>query len=496
MSLRTSFCATCAAFLLISESSRGDEVIEWNNAWLAAIRATGGPPCPISRAGAMLHVAIYDAVNSIERTHEPYVMFENVPATASKEAAVALAGHRMLSMLYGSNSSLQAMFDQLRDAQLSAIPDGPDKIAGMNLGTTCANGIMSIRANDNSDLKVPYPLGGFPGDWQPTPPDYTYPPASPHWPLVTPWTLVRPDQFRPIGPCGFTSMWALLASPCYAAQFQDVKAYGALNSTVRTAEQTLIARFWANDRDGTYKPPGHLNDIAQVVAANNGNTMSQNARLFALLNLALADAGIVAWDAKYSTDIDFWRPITGIRHASVDGNPLTIQDRTWEPLSNDPQVNGFTPPFPAYTSGHATFGAAHAAVLEKFYRTDTMNYTISSDDTPGVFRAYTSFSQAALENGRSRIYLGVHWQFDADDGFQTGQELGHFVVANYLRRIGDTNGDCHVNIDDLFNVIGAWGPCPPPSLSTCPADVHPVGGNGNVNVDDLFAVLAAWGPCP
>lgn len=479
-----------AGILLVGRSARADVVLDWNNAWLQAIRVTGGPPCPISRAGAMLHAAMYDAINSIERTHEPYVAFEAVVPTASREAAIATAARDVLSNLYGGNATLQAYFDALRNLHLRSIPNGPNKTAGITCGAACAIAMINHRANDNSGNFIPYILGGNPGDWQPTMPDFTFPPASPHWPLVTPWTMTSGDQFRPSGPGGYSTMSALLASPIYTANFNDVKELGAINSATRTAEQTLIGRFWANDRNGTYKPPGHLNYIAQVVAINQGNTLSENARLFALLNIAMADSGIAAWDAKYSTNIDLWRPITGIRMASVDGNAATVQDRAWEPLSNNPAVNGFTPPFPAYVSGHATFGATHAAVLEDFYRTDSISYTIGSDDTPRVFRTYHSFTEAALENGRSRVYLGVHWQFDADDGFIIGQALGHQAVASYLRRIGDTNGDCDINIDDLVNVITAWG------TSAHQFDIAPPGGNGIVDIDDLVQVITHWGACP
>jgi membrane-associated phospholipid phosphatase len=461
-----------------------DVVTDWNTMYIEAIRQTGGPPCPIARAGAIVHAAMYDAINSIVQTHEPYAMPTTAPATTSQEAAIAVAAHDALSAVY-PQPELLAMFDAMLAAHLDAIPDGPDKDAGMALGGTCAAGIMALRANDGADNDDPYVFGKGPGHWIPTPPDYTAP-LSPNWPGVTPFTMTSSDQFRPLalGPAGYTNMTDLLLSPEYAAAYDDVKSIGAIDSATRTAEQTLIARFWANDRDGTFKPPGHLNYIAQVVADQQGNTLFENARLFALLNLALGDAGIVAWDTKYSYDIDLWRPITGIRQGNTDGNPATIVDMRWTPLSHDPEVNGFTPAFPAWASGHATFGAAHAAVLREFYGTDAITITIGSDDTPGEFRTYDTLTEAAIENGRSRVYLGVHWQLDADAGYDAGTRLGAYVVQNFLRPLDEAPT---YGLDDLLAVLANWGECP--GGPSCPGDLD---GDGLVGLDDLLVVLSNW----
>jgi hypothetical protein len=304
----------------------------------------------------------------------------------------------------------------------------------MAVGLSCANGMMDLRAKDGSAVMMAYKASKKAGMWIPTFPDFTMP-FNPDWPGVTPWTLLNAEQFRPVGPAGYSNLKDLLRSPEYAAAFDEVKSLGSLHSTARTEEQTLVAQFWANDRDGTHKPPGHLNEITQVIAANQCNTFSENARLFALLNLALADAGIVSWDCKYATSIDLWRPITGIRNAHKDHNSQTEADSGWQPLSNDPAVNGFTPPFPAWISGHATFAATHAAVLREFYGTNELTFTITSDDTPGIERTYNSLDAIARENGVSRIYLGVHWRMDFEDGYTAGTALGEWVVANFLRPV-------------------------------------------------------------
>jgi hypothetical protein len=425
--------ATAGALALLGAASAAsaDVVTDWNGVWLQAIRATGGPPCPIARAGAILHVAIYDAVNSVDRSHEPYGALHDAEPGVSREAAAATAAHRVLGELY-PDPALHEIFDAQLAAHLEAIPDGPAEEAGKALGTASADGILALRSDDGSGDETPYEVGDRPGDWVRTPPDFSDP-ASPHWPRVTPWTLERADQFRPDGPAGYTDMETLLRSPSYAAAYDEVKRLGAIDSTERSAEQTLVARFWANDRDGTYKPPGHLNLVTQVIAADRGNALSENARLFALVNLALADAGIVAWDAKYATPIDLWRPVTGIRRGGQDRNPRTRPAPHWTPLSHDPTVNGFTPPFPAWVSGHATFAAAHAAVLRGFFGTDVITFTIPSDDTPGVSRTHHSLDAAARENGLSRIYLGVHWRMDFEDGYDAGTALGEWVVESQLR---------------------------------------------------------------
>jgi hypothetical protein len=360
----------------------------------------------------------------------------------------------------------------------------------MKLGTDCADGIMAMRKSDGSDNSTPYDYGDQPGDYVATPPAFDDA-WGPNWHLVTPWCMLTGDQFRPVGPPGYAEgdMTALLTSAEYTANYNDVKELGALDSKTRTEYETETARFWANDRDGTFKPPGHLLYITDVVAENEGHTLEEKARLFALVALGMADAGVAAWDSKFATPIDLWRPVTGIVQGDTDGNDDTEADPAWVPLSHDPDINGFTPPFPAYISGHATFGAVHAAVLSGFYGTDDKTFTIGSDDTPGVFRTYNSFSEAALENGRSRIFLGVHWQFDADGGYEVGTALGQWVLANYLRRFGDVNADGVVSVSDLAQVITEWGGCPEePSL--CPGDMN---HDGNVDVQDLVLVIVNWG---
>jgi hypothetical protein len=217
-----------------------------------------------------------------------------------------------------------------------------------------------------------------------------------------------------------------LGSAAYAAALNEVKSLGRSTGSARTQDQTDIALFWA-DGANTSTPPGHWNRIAQDVAAAQGNTLAENARMFALLNLAEADAAICCWDNKYQ--FNFWRPITAIQLADQDGNAATDADPNWTPLIA-------TPPFPTYTSGHSTFSGAAAEVLKLFYGTDNVSFTTSAEGASGVDdRSFTSFSQASQEAADSRMYGGIHFRFDNEDGKQGGIALGQYVFANELQPI-------------------------------------------------------------
>src|SRR5438034_1433292 len=361
--------------LLISTLAHADVVTDWNNSALNAIRAGSTAPPIASRSLAILHASIYDAVNGIARTYEPYLVQSAVPAGASREAAASAAAHSALVNLFPAAA---ASFDALHAAILAGIPDGPHKAAGIVWGEFVANQILAARANDGSTAIVAPPGGSGPGMWIPTPPAFL-PYLLPQWGFVAPFGMNSSSQFRPPGPPS-------LDSERYAADYEEVKELGAAVGSTRTEEQSEIARFWA-DGAGTETPPGHWNSIAQTIAAARGNTLEENARLFALLNIALGDAAICAWDAKYT--FDFWRPVTAIAFA-------------------EPQLNWMsfivTPPFPDYTSGHSTFSAAAATVLPLFYDTEDLPFTTGSDFLPGVYRSFSTCMDAAEEAAVSRIY--------------------------------------------------------------------------------------------
>ena len=397
-----------------------DAVIDWNATLLNAIQASGqgglpGTPPPLAaRNQAIVHAAIYDAVNAIDRSHSSYLVDVDLSEVedASPEAAAVGAAYEALLKLYPTQKTT---FDAQRDRSLAEIADGEAKEVGFALGVSVADQILELRSTDGADTaQRPYTPGTEPGHWEPTPPNYA-PALLPGWGEVIPFAISSSSEFLLDGPPEF-------GSDEYAEELNEVKALGAKNSTVRTAEQTQIAQFWAYDRPDTFRPPGQWNQIAEEVALKQGNTLEENARLFALLNIAEADAGITAWDAKYT--YDQLRPITAIRNADNDGNPDTTGDPNWEPLLT-------TPPFPDYISGHSTFGGAAGEILARFFG-DNTSFSVTSQELPGVTRSYGSFTQAADENGISRIYGGIHTHSANEDGLATGRNVANYVFEHIL----------------------------------------------------------------
>ena len=415
---------------------RGDVVLDWNAALLGVIRdwtTTSNDPYPnrivterppvAARNLAMVHAAMYDAVNSIQQTHQPYYVDIAAPIGASPVAAAAAAAHRVALQLYHESDEI-AIFNAALAEALATIPDGSAKTQGVTLGQQVGDAILALRSADGANANVAYTPGNEPGDWNRTFPDYL-PPLLTQWPNVKPFAITSGSQFRPVAP-------PALDSAEYAAAVDEVMQLGRLDSPTRTAEQTEIAIFWA-DGGGTFTPPGHWNQIAADVALVRGNTLAENARLFALLNIAEADAGIAVWDAKYAYNL--WRPIDAIRRGDTDGNGLTLADPTWTPLL-------VSPPFPTYTSGHSTFSGAADAVLTSFFGSN-VQFATQMDGHSGftqrplassqiMTRTFTSFTQAADEAGRSRIYGGIHFEFDNSAGLSAGRALGNYVVQHLL----------------------------------------------------------------
>jgi membrane-associated phospholipid phosphatase len=406
--------------LVTEERSGGrpDMVLRWNWAALEAIRADATPPPVAARNLAMVHVAIYDAVNAIRRTHQVFRFPAVAAPAASPEAAAASAAHSVLVALYPRQ---RAYFDHVLRKSLAEVPPGPGRDDGMDLGRFVAGKVLAWRQDDGADRATGrYTPRPIPGVWRPTPVGFR-PALLPQWGMVSPFAIRKGTQLRPLGPPALTSA-------AYTAAFREVKLLGGRDSKARTADQTQIAYFWA-DGAGTVTPPGHWNQLAQAVARQRGNTLAENARLFALLNVSLADAGILCWVIKFTHG--FWRPVTAITQADEDGNPDTDPDPDWLPLLE-------TPPFPAYTSGHSTFSGAAAAVLAHCFGTDHVAFEATSEGTPGVRRSYRGFWAAAEEAGQSRIYGGIHWQFDNMDGLAIGRHLGEYVCRNFLQPQGPT----------------------------------------------------------
>lgn len=391
-------------------ATKRDAVLQWNELVLQAIREDRSPPPLAARNLAIVHLAIFDAVNGVHSLHRPYLTEVRAVPWASAEAAAAGAAHRLLVTLYPKQ---QERFNRALAETLAPIPN-PGREAGVQLGQFVADKYLEWRSRDGAQVEGKYVARHANGRWQPTLPGYR-PPLLPNWGSVARFAIPKGSEQRVPGPRALTSAE-------YTAAYQEVKLVGAKNSRWRTPEQTQIALFWADDI-GTSTPPGHWNNITRDVARQQGNSLVENARLFALLNISLADAAILCWVCKF--DFEFWRPITGIR-ARDDGNPDTQPDPSWEPLLD-------TPPFPAYTSGHSSFSAAAATVLARFFGRDAIRFETTSEGLAGVKRSFASFSAAAAEAGQSRIYGGIHWNFDNADGLAAGRNIGEYVSRHYMQ---------------------------------------------------------------
>lgn len=425
---------------LVAAGARADAVLDWNKVLLDAVRVDRTAPPKAARAMAVVHVAIFDSVNGVSRGYTPYLVNGTAPAGASADAAAVEAAYRALSALFPAQ---QAAFDAARTASLAKIGDGTAKTSGIAWGAEVAQAILAARANDHSADTVNYTAPTGANWWTPTAPAFAAA-LLPNWPDVTPWCMTSGDQFRSGAPPAPNSAE-------YTAAFREVKDLGRATSSTRTAEQTQVALFWA-DGAGTATPPGHWLAIAQSLSEQRNLTLLENARLFALLSLTVADAAIVAWDHKYA--FSNWRPITAIQHADTDGNPDTDADANWTPLIA-------TPPFPSYTSGHSTFSGSSARLLGHFFGNDKIAFSTTSDGLPGVTRSFTSLSQAAEEAGQSRIYGGIHWQFDNQGGLRNGRALADDVFFGFLTPLTQA-GTCTPGTTTLclnhnrFRVTATW----------------------------------------
>ncbi len=414
----------------------GDVVQDWNAAVLNAVRiwstTSNDPyqgrivksqPPRVARNLAMIHGAMFDVLNSFDPQYDPYLIQLTPGAGANPVVAAAAAADRIARKLYLDTDEL-AIWDASLQEAIASVTSNFDLESSLLMGRTVADRMLSERQNDGANIAGSYVPGSEPGDWNRTYPDFL-PPLLPNWPNVKPFALDSGNQFRPPAP-------PALDSSEYASDVDEVMRLGGYGSSERTSEQQKIALFWA-DGGGTFTPPGHWNQIASDVAFSKQSSLLSNARMFALLNIALADAGIASWDAKYAYGV--WRPIDAIRKADADGSPDTIQDVTWLPLLA-------TPPFPSYTSGHSTFSGAAAIVLTSIFG-DNVTFVSRADAHDASnqkplpveqrsVRSFSSFWQAAEEAGASRIYGGIHFSFDNTAGLETGKSVAEYVIANQL----------------------------------------------------------------
>jgi hypothetical protein len=388
----------------------GDVIVQWNELAVQSV-ASQPPRVPFPRNLALVHVAMYDAVNTIEHAYAPYAV-EDIKAShgASAEAAAAQAARDTLVALYPSR---QAIYDAALAEDLADIPSGLAK-QGVAVGQEVARQILALRANDGASAVVPYvPPNQDPGQWQPTPPDGS-PNNNAHVPLITPFAVESSSQFRPGPP-------PALDSAEYAAAFNEVKALGSANSAARTADQTQVAMVWRVAANNVTV----WNRIAQDMADDGNTNLVENARLFALMNIAINDGLQTSNESKFHYGL--WRPITAIRRADEDGNPATEADPTWMTLHPN------TPPYPTYAGNAATIGAAGATVLGEVFGDDVpFQIDWSPYGFAGVTRAYDDFWDAADEMAISRMYGGIHFRFDGEAGQQVGTDVAGYVLEHRL----------------------------------------------------------------
>jgi len=389
----------------------GDVVLEWNELLLQSLAAQP-PRVPLARNMAIVHVAMFDAVNAIDRSYEPYYADVHASRGASKEAAAAQAAHDTLTALYPAR---QAIYDGALAEDLAGIPAGLAR-QGVAVGKEVARQILELRADDGAAAIATYtPPSTDPGQWQPTPPDFS-PAANAHVPNVTPFAVESSAQFRPGPPPALTS-------PEYAAAFNETKAVGSANSSTRTADQTQVGLIWRLPLTNHQV----WNRIAQDVAEERGLSLAENARLFALLDMTMHDGLATSFGAKFHYGL--WRPITAIRRADEDGNAATEADPDWTTL------HPTTPAYPTYSGNAATIGASCATVLAGVFGSNDVPFDVHWDayGFPGVTRSYGGFWDAAQEEADSRIYGGIHFRFDSVAGQQIGANVGGYVMDHFLQ---------------------------------------------------------------
>jgi hypothetical protein len=410
---------------------RADAVTDWN---ANAAKAVTAAPCigfHESLLYAMMHLAIHDALNAIKRRFQPYGLDIEGPSGASVQAAVATAAHDVLVPVLKQiatppdcNDAAIASVEADYTAALADIPEGAPKTQGIVLGHAAAAVILALRVADGSDtplLDFDYPQGTKPGEYRFTPGfDFAFATA---WGTVTPFVLRDSTQFFPGPPYAVTSH-------AYTVDFNEVKSLGASVGSTRTADETEIAHFWWESSLAQW------NRIARAVSTAAGLKLWEKARLFALLNMAMADGYIGSWEAKYH--YNYWRPITAIRLADTDGNPDTVADPAWDSLRP-------APPIPDYDSGHAVEGGAAAQVLQRVFETDQVSFTACSltllrpkhqcGGAQEVRRAFSSFTQAAEENGLSRILVGIHFRKAVEEGIAHGRKIGNRAVKHFLQPV-------------------------------------------------------------
>jgi len=405
------------AGLIAPLTLQADEVTDWNAIMQTTVAA--GNANIQARSAAIAQLAVFEAVNAITGDYQPYLGM-TAPAGASPNAAAIAAAHTVLLTLYpASNAVLNASLA----VSLAQIPDGSAKDAGFVFGQEAAVAMLLLRADDGAATAgtVPYTPGTNPGDWQPAPPTFTKA-SQPGWGLVTPFGLQSGSQFRLPPP-------PPLHSGRYAQDYNEVKLVGNTNAgpDIRPEDRTTVARFYS-----VSSPVQAWNQGARQVSAAQGKSLSENARIFALLNMAICDASIATYETKYFYNT--WRPMMAIRGGDLDDNHRTELDGGWFPLLT-------TPAFPSYPSAHATLSGAARAVVERLLGRHHLTITLTSPRAPGVVLNYTNWKQICDDIDDARVYGGIHFRFEQDAGARQGRVVGHYILREHLRRANDQDCD-------------------------------------------------------
>lgn len=420
--IRTLSFLLAVVFASISaKTARADEVTDWNQILFQAALVAQTSPLFMSRNTAIVQASVFDAVNGIERRYTPIHVKPDAPRGASARAAAVQAAYASLVKLYPAQ---QSIFNAARASSLAAIlnkkGDWDEQqerqkavYSGVAWGQEVADAIWAWRSTDGfTPPPAPFIGGTNIGEWRPTPPAFATG-VAPQFAYMTPWVITTPSQFRPAGP-------PALSSARYAEVFNEIKAYGSLSSPFRTADQTLFSQFW-NSTTTSY----FWNHVALYLGAERHTTLLQNALVLGALNVAIADAAIACWDAKYH--YVFWRPVTAIPLADSDGNLATISDPNWTPLL-------ITPAHPEYPSAHSTATAAGIAVLAHFFGKNSA-FVVDSNVMLGVVRSFPNFAAAQAELNNARVYGGIHFRTAVEDGQATGTAVAKYVLKNAFQRL-------------------------------------------------------------
>lgn len=395
------------AVLLTQTIAQADVVLDWNAIMQSTV--SGQAPFPQARFAAITQLAVFEAVNAIQKDYQPYLGTITAPSEASAEAAAVAAAHAVLKSYFPASA---ALLDSARASSLAVIPNGASKDAGISVGERVAAAVLSSRSTDGSAPPQFYvPTTHRPGDWAATPGCTAAGGAFFHWKDLKPFVLQTADQFRLDEPPG-------LNSARYGRDYQEVKSVGGSNSALRPQDRSDVARFYA-----VVSPVAVWNPIARQLSVTAAHSMSQNARTFALLNMALSDAAVSVFDTKYRHNS--WRPETAIRMGHTDDNDRTDVDPTFTPLI-------IAPCFPGYPSAHAGLSGAAREVLEQIYAPRRRSLILSNPAVPGITLRYRRLKEITDDIDDARVFGGIHFRFDQEDGADLGRRVGEYVLRRSL----------------------------------------------------------------